>query len=111
MVEIDAGQVERCLVNLLRNAVQAMPEGGALHVTCHRQGSEAVVAVRDTGVGIADGDLERVFEPLYTGRATGIGLGLPVSRRYARLNGGRIECESELGKGSTFRLVLPTSSA
>ncbi len=108
-VEADPGQIERCLVNIVVNAVQAMPEGGALRIECRRQGDEAVVAVADTGVGIAGGKLESIFEPLYTSKPRGIGLGLPVSQRYAQLNGGRIECESELGRGTTFRLFLPVT--
>ena len=103
----DSGQIERILSNFLRNAVQAMPEGGVLRLGS-RRGEEAIIAtVSDTGVGIAEEDLDKIFEPLYTGKAKGIGLGLPLSQRYAQLNGGRIECESVLGDGSTFRLVLP----
>lgn len=103
----DRGQIERLLANLIRNACQAMPQGGELRLACHRRGAEAVAVVADDGVGIAAEDLERIFEPLYSGKATGIGLGLALSRRYAEANGGRIECESALGEGATFRLILP----
>ncbi|MCP3963860.1 MAG: HAMP domain-containing protein [bacterium] len=103
----DSGQIERVLSNFLRNAVQAMPDGGALRLECHRRGDDVVAAVTDTGVGIAEDVVDRIFEPLYTGKAKGIGLGLPLSLRYAQLNSGRIEVDSVLGEGSTFRLVLP----
>lgn len=106
-VEADPGQIERCLANLVSNAVQAMPEGGVLSVGCGRRGDELEVSVADTGVGIAAEELESIFEPLYTSKVRGIGLGLPVSQRYARLNRGRLECESRLGHGTTFRLILP----
>ncbi|MEM7354545.1 MAG: ATP-binding protein [Acidobacteriota bacterium] len=102
----DSGQVERILANFLRNAIQAMPEGGTLRMECRRAGGELIADIHDTGVGIAEDDLGKIFEPLYTGKAKGIGLGLPLSQRYAQLNDGRIECESRLGEGSTFRLIL-----
>ena len=102
----DSGQVERILANFLRNAIQAMPDGGVLRMECRREGEEAVAVISDTGVGIAAEDMPRIFEPLFTGKKKGIGLGLPLSQRYAQLNDGRIECESQVGEGATFRLVL-----
>lgn len=107
LVAADMNQIRGILGNLIRNAVEAMPKGGGLTVRCSLDGDRVMVEVEDTGVGIANDDLEKVFEPLVTGKATGIGLGLAVSRRYASLNGGRLECESELGQGSVFRLWLP----
>jgi len=103
----DSGQVERILANFLRNAIQAMPEGGVLTMECQRNDDELEATIRDTGVGIAEEDLSRIFEPLYTGKAKGIGLGLPLSQRYAQQNGGRIECESRVDEGATFKLILP----
>ena len=105
----DGGQIERILANFLRNAVQAMPDGGILTLKCRRQGDEVIAEVSDTGIGIAEEEITRIFEPLYTGKAKGIGLGLPLSQRYAELNGGRIDCRSEKGQGSTFRLILPVA--
>ncbi|MCP3963852.1 MAG: histidine kinase, partial [bacterium] len=107
LVEADAGQVQRILRNLLTNGVEAMPEGGTLRLECRRVGDEAVISVIDTGVGISEDDLSQVFEPLFTTKANGIGLGLPLSQRYARLNQGRIECDSLPTRGAIFRLVLP----
>jgi two-component system sensor kinase FixL len=106
-VSADRGQVERIVGNLLRNAVQAMPDGGTLTVTCNANSGEATVTVKDTGLGIADEDLQRVFEPLFTRKAKGIGLGLAISKRYADLHHGRLEVQSKLGQGSTFQLILP----
>ena len=111
MVFADRDQIERTLANLVSNAVQAMPDGGKLAVECRRRSSEAVASVRDEGSGIAREDHSKIFEPLYTSKAKGIGLGLPLSQRYAQWNKGRLECESELGKGATFRLVLPLATA
>ncbi len=106
----DSGQIARILANFLRNAVQAMPDGGELSMVCRRSGTDMIAEVSDTGVGIAEAEIDKIFEPLYTGKAKGIGLGLPLSLRYAKLNGGRIECESELGEWSIFRLLLPAAS-
>jgi two-component system, cell cycle sensor histidine kinase and response regulator CckA len=109
-VRADRGQIERLLANLIQNAVQAMPEGGALSLRYQADGSRVSVAVCDTGTGIADDELEKIFEPLFTKRAKGIGLGLPLCRRYASQNGGTLTVESELGKGSTFTVTLTVAT-
>ena len=95
------------MTNLVRNAIQAMPKGGRLRFRVVREDGSAVFEIGDTGVGIAHEALEKVFEPLYTSKARGIGLGLSVAKRYAELNDGRLEVSSTLGEGSTFRLTLP----
>ncbi len=106
-VVADPDQVRSILVNLLLNGVQAIEDRGTLRVKCCRVRAEAVVTVIDTGVGIAEEEREKIFEPLYTKKARGIGLGLALSLRYARANGGRIEVDSEPGGGAIFRLALP----
>jgi signal transduction histidine kinase/ligand-binding sensor domain-containing protein len=106
-VEVDAGQVQRILQNFLQNAIEAMPDGGDLVVECSLRVGNACVSVRDSGVGIPPDKIERIFEPLVSGKPKGVGLGLPLSQRYAERNHGRIECESTVGEGSTFRLLLP----
>ena len=110
----DRVQISHVIENLVKNAVEAMTgsekslEGGKLTISC-RPGDEGKVIFRisDTGVGISPGDMGRVFDPLFTRKSKGIGLGLSLSRRYAGLNGGELTAESEEGKGSTFTLVLP----
>jgi signal transduction histidine kinase len=66
------------------------------------------ISVKDTGVGILPENMSKLFEPLFTTKAKGIGLGLAVSQKLVKANGGRIEVVSEAGKGSTFTLILPT---
>jgi len=105
----DKGQVVQILDNLFRNAAEAMPNGGSLTLLASRHDNTLQLAVQDTGVGIAIEELEKVFEPLFTRKTRGIGLGLAVSRRYAELNHGRLEVESQMGQGSTFRLTLPAA--
>jgi PAS domain S-box-containing protein len=104
----DAGQVERILINLIQNAVQAMPDGGSLTIRCRRvAGQQTQIEVEDTGHGIRQDELEKVFEPLYSRRVKGVGLGLALCRRYAELNHGTLIANSELKQGSTFCLTLP----
>ena len=106
-VLFDPAQLKQVLVNLLKNAMQATPPQGTLTL---RSGStpEAVwMAVSDTGPGIPPDQLNRIFEPFYTTKNKGTGLGLLIVQRIIRDHGGRIELESTVGKGTTFKLWLP----
>lgn len=103
----DKAQVVQIIDNLIRNSVDAMPEGGDLKFSAMRQENHVVMEVTDSGAGIAGTDLEKVFEPLFSRKTKGIGLGLAVSRRYAELNHGKLEVNSVPGCGATFRLTLP----
>ncbi len=109
----DPDQLGLVLDNLIRNAVQAMPQGGRLEIAAGLlpSGDEVQVAFRDTGVGIPPEQLARMFEPLFTTKAKGIGLGLALSKQLLDGMGGSIEVESEAGKGSTFTVRLPLSTA
>ena len=95
------------------NAAAALGPGGRAWIEVEARGQEAIVHINDTGTGIPDEILERVFEPLYSTRAEGTGLGLTVAQRIAKAHEGRIEIESEVGKGTTVRvhLVLATTPA
>jgi signal transduction histidine kinase len=98
------------LANLVSNAYQAMPNGGALTISTQSEATWVKLSVADTGVGMATGTLEKIFEPLYTTKAKGIGLGLAVSKNLVEVNGGTIEVESVEGRGTTFTLTLPSSA-
>jgi signal transduction histidine kinase len=108
----DAARLEQAVLNLCVNAVEAMPEGGTLVVATRLGGggTEAVVEVRDTGAGIAPENLERVFKPFVSTKPLGTGLGLPLVARVAAAHGGRVTVESEVGRGTTFRLHLPVAA-
>ena len=106
----DRGQIERLFANLIQNAVQAMADGGSLSIQCQFVDEHVHIRISDTGKGIASNELEKIFEPLFTKRAKGIGLGLPLCRRYAGQNHGTLTVESELGKGSTFTVTLPVAT-
>ncbi len=99
---VDPDQVRLILGNLISNAIQAMPNGGTLAIEVVRTGGGVAVAVADTGDGIAAENLEKIFEPLFTTKARGIGLGLALARRLAKSNGASIAVQSTLGQGSRF---------
>lgn len=107
---VDRVQIGQVVFNLLTNAVQAMDgKGGRLAVATAPGGDDEVtLTVADTGKGIAPDDLERIFEPLYTTKARGIGLGLSLSRSLVEINNGRIDVRSRPGEGTTFEVSLPT---
>lgn len=115
-IYVDPDQVNRVLANLLSNACQAMPEGGRLTVTAELPpipGSESAIfiSIRDTGAGIASENIDKLFEPLFTTRPKGIGLGLAISKKLVEANSGQITVESQLGKGTVFTLNFPAYSA
>ncbi len=111
VVTADELKLKQVLINLLTNAVKFTPDGGSVAVVADRVGDEVHVAVRDTGVGIAEDDHERIFEAFQRGdRAAskdGTGLGLTLSRRFVELHGGRLWMESRVGAGSTFTFSIP----
>src|SRR5439155_10138717 len=104
----DRMQLRQVLLNLLMNAYEAMDEGGGTLTIEGRGGEQDVeVRVRDDGRGMDDETASRVFEPFFTRKAKGIGLGLPVTRRIVEKHGGTIVAESRPGRGPTFVLTLP----
>jgi len=135
LIQVDAAQMEQVLFNLYMNALQAMPDGGTLTITCQVVSTYAAtakkrdhslpiafgvpigvfvgeqqwleLAVRDTGTGIAPEQLERLFQPFFTTKAHGIGLGLPITRRLVEDHRGHLLVESQPGNGATFAIRLP----
>jgi PAS domain S-box-containing protein len=104
---LDPMQVKQALLNLIKNAMQAMRRGGVLTVQTGASGDEVWVSVADTGGGIPEEQINRIFEPFYTTKKRGSGLGLMIVQRIVREHGGRIELDSRVGKGTTFRIWLP----
>jgi two-component system, sporulation sensor kinase E len=104
---IDATQMQQVLVNLIKNASQAMTTGGTLTLQTGENNDGVWVAVTDTGGGIPQEQINRIFEPFYTTKKKGSGLGLMIVQRIVRAHNGRIELESNVGRGSTFRIWLP----
>jgi len=105
---VDAQQFRQILWNLSLNAVEAMPEGGELRVSVAVRGAKLEVAVSDTGDGIAAADVSHVFEPFFSTKSEGTGLGLALVHRIVQEHGGEIDVRSLPGLGTTFTLTLPT---
>jgi signal transduction histidine kinase len=106
-VWVDPQQIQQVLTNLVSNAYQAMLNGGKLTISTHADGDSAVISVSDNGVGIPAENLDKLFEPLFTTKPKGIGLGLVVSRNLVEANGGFLTVESTRGVGSNFIITLP----
>lgn len=116
-VVVDPHQIGQALSNVIVNAYQAMPAGGQLRIRAAMdaetaaEGGRICVQVSDTGTGIAPEHMEKLFEPLFTTKPAGTGLGLITSKNLVEANGGRIAVESEVGKGSTFTIWLPAQGS
>jgi signal transduction histidine kinase len=105
--EFDAELLERVFYNLLLNAAQASPEGGAVTIKTRAAGGTVEVAVIDRGSGIGTEHLRNIFNPFFTTKPEGVGLGLAIVSKIVDEHGGKISVESEPGKGSIFRVLLP----
>ena len=112
-VEGDANQLHQCMINLIFNAIDAMPDGGTLELSVGTdpEFKGAVIAVKDSGIGIPDKERGRIFEPFYTTKDQGYGVGLGLSTVYGILEShhGRVDVQSAPGRGTTFLLKLPAS--
>jgi len=106
-IEIDASQIQQVLVNMIINAVQAMPEGGKLIIGARGKEGFLEVRIADTGCGIPKEAIDKIFDPLFTTKAKGIGLGLAVCKTIIDRHEGKIEVKSQVGKGTTFIIKLP----
>jgi PAS domain S-box-containing protein len=104
---IDSTQMQQVLMNLVKNAMQAMTTGGTLTLQTGESSEGVWLSVADTGGGISQEQIARIFEPFYTTKKKGTGLGLMIVQRIVRAHNGRIELESNIGKGTTFRIWLP----
>jgi PAS domain S-box-containing protein len=107
LAPLDAGQMKQVLVNLIKNAMQAMTSGGVLTLQTGSAGDWVWVDVSDTGGGIAEDKISHIFEPFYTTKKKGTGLGLMIVQRIIHQHGGKIELESRVGQGTAFRIRLP----
>jgi len=106
-IEVDVDKLKRAFVNIIRNAVDAMPKGGRLTIKSKRSGVSLEITFTDTGVGMTKSMLEKTFTPLFTTKARGMGFGLPICKRFIEAHGGRISVESTIGKGTTFTITIP----
>lgn len=118
IAELDAGRTRQLVMNLMTNAVKYTPAGGSVWLTLTATPQAVTIAVRDTGIGIAPGEVGRVFDRFWqadsarsrTGERPGIGLGLSIGKWIAEAHGGSIAVTSRPGRGSTFTLTIPRSA-
>jgi nitrogen fixation/metabolism regulation signal transduction histidine kinase len=106
-VQADRDQLTQVLVNLIKNACEAIPKGGRIDVRVAREGAFAAVSVQDTGPGIKPEDRGRILEPYFTTKEGGTGLGLAIAARICQEHGGRLDVGGEVGQGAKFTVFLP----
>ena len=111
MCGADEKLLSRALLNIVINAQEAMPDGGILHVSTRIDESWAIVAISDTGIGIAQQDREKILRPFFSSKGTGTGLGLSITQRIIHEHGGELTFESNPDEGTTFTIRLPRSEA
>ncbi len=107
VVMLDRSLMRQALVNLCRNAIEAMPDGGSVDLLTRTRGDDVVLEVIDTGKGMDEKTRAQMFQAFFSTRSGGSGLGLPTVRRIVEAHHGRISCDSEVGKGTRFTITLP----
>ena len=107
VVMLDKSLMRQALVNLCRNAIEAMPEGGSIDLLTRTRGEDVVLEIIDTGKGMDEKTRGQMFQAFFSTRSGGSGLGLPTVRKIVEAHHGRISCESEVGKGTRFTITLP----
>ena len=110
-VTFDPKQVHQVLINLFKNALEAMPEGGEITVTSRVKGANAEISIADTGAGIAPEVAGNIFQPYFTTKEKGTGLGLAICQGIISEHGGVISVDSTPGQGATFTIQLPLNEA
>ena len=109
-MEIDRDQIKQAFYNVIRNALQAMKSGGILRIRSGADETHQFISISDTGGGISPENISRVFEPYFTTKSAGSGLGLLIVRRIVRAHGGEVIIESEQNRGLTLTIRLPLAN-
>jgi signal transduction histidine kinase/putative methionine-R-sulfoxide reductase with GAF domain len=109
-IEVDTDKLKRAFVNIIKNAVDAMPKGGKLTIKSRKSADHWEIAFSDTGTGITKCMLEKLWSPLFTTKARGMGFGLAICKRVVEAHGGKISVKSAIAKGTTFTITIPIHS-
>ncbi len=110
-VKVDIKEFFQCYMHIIKNACDAMPEGGSIYVSTKRENKNVRILIRDNGLGIPEGFTEKIFEPFMSyGKKEGTGLGLAITKKIVEAHNGKIEVESATGTGATFIITLPVAS-
>ena len=107
---LDTAKISRVFINIIKNAFDAMPNGGTLTAASKKTENALELTLQDTGVGMSPETLGKIWTPLFTTKAKGMGFGLAICKRIVEAHGGKILVESQLGKGHRFTIVLPTET-
>ena len=105
-VLLDKNQIRQVFLNIFKNSFEAMPEGGNLYISTEVSGDNVAVCISDTGSGIAEEDIQKIFDPFYSSKVDGTGLGLALTKKTIEVHGGEMFCESTVGVGTTIHLVF-----
>jgi signal transduction histidine kinase len=103
----DSDQLRGVFINIIRNAIQAIEKAGTITISTSQEGRWCLIVISDTGLGIPEEIRSKIFEPNFSTKSEGMGIGLAIARRVIEDHGGKITCQSELGKGTTFEIRLP----
>jgi PAS domain S-box-containing protein len=106
-MSVDTDKMKRVFINIIKNAVDAMPNGGKLTIESRESNGDLEIVFSDTGAGMSEKTLKSLYRPLFTTKARGMGFGLPICRRFVEAHGGKIQATSTIGKGSTFTVMFP----
>jgi signal transduction histidine kinase len=109
-VQVDADKIKRVFVNLIKNALDAMPNGGKITIDSQLVNDKLEISFSDTGRGISDDVLPKLFSPLFTTKAQGMGFGLAICKRIIEAHGGTITVKTAKEKGTTFTITFPIES-
>ncbi len=107
LIMVDQGKLKRVFNNIIKNAIDAMPNGGTLKISSRQTGKNVDITFTDTGVGMTEETLSKIYLPLFTTKSQGMGFGLPICKRIVEAHGGTIEVSSKIGKGTSFTVRLP----
>ena len=110
-IQFDSDKLKQAFMNAALNAMEAMPQGGVLRVSTFQENDSVCIKVEDTGVGIPEADLAHLFEPFFTRKTRGTGLGLANVKRILEEHGGTVEIDSTLGEGTEVLLRLPVDAS
>jgi signal transduction histidine kinase len=106
---LDEPSIRATTLNLVINAVQAMPAGGHLTISTSTNGDKLLMVISDTGTGMTPDEIKRIFEPFSTTKSRGLGLGIPYAQKIIQQHGGQIVVESQPGQGTEVRIALPAT--
>ena len=109
-LKVDKNKIERVFINLVKNAIEAMPNGGTVEINSKQANGSVDITFADTGTGIPEDVLPKIFSPLFTTKAQGMGFGLAICKRIIEAHGGTIKVETEKCKGTTFEVSLPVET-